>query len=77
VTTDYFTKWVEAIPTHNATSTVVVDFIVSNIITRFGVTARIWADNVMCFRSQEMLDMCSRFDINLVHSSPYHLQSNG
>ena len=35
VTTDY-TKWVEAIPTRNATSKVVKKFLLSNVISRFG-----------------------------------------
>jgi hypothetical protein len=34
---DYFTKWVEAIPTKNATGKVVMDFLEDIIITRFGV----------------------------------------
>lgn len=36
VETNYFTKWVEAIPTKNATRKVVINFILNNIITRFG-----------------------------------------
>ena len=40
-TTDYFTKWVEAIPTKSATDKVVMDFLEDKIITRFGVPAKI------------------------------------
>ena len=29
--TDYFTKWVESIPTGQATDTVIIDFLLSNI----------------------------------------------
>ena len=36
VATDYFTNWVEAIFTTNSTSKVVINFILNNIITRFG-----------------------------------------
>ena len=36
VTTDYFTKWVEVVPTRNATSKVVNNFFLNNIISRFG-----------------------------------------
>lgn len=36
VATDYFTKWVEAIPTRKSTRKVVMDFILNNIIIRFG-----------------------------------------
>eukprot|EP00253_Pinus_taeda_P015867 PITA_15867 len=46
IATDYFTKWVEAIPAKNATEKVIMDFIKNNIITRFGVPAKITTDNV-------------------------------
>ena len=49
----YFTKWVEAIPTKNSTSKVLIDFILNNIIVRFGCPERIVTDNAMCFRSRE------------------------
>ena len=44
-TMDYFTKWVEAIPTKKATDAIVMDFLEDKIITRFGVPARIITDN--------------------------------
>ena len=50
VATDYFTKWVEEIPTRNATSKVVINFILNNIITRFGCPQNLVTDNAMCFR---------------------------
>ena len=34
--TNYFTKWVEEIPTRNETSKVVNNFLINNIISRFG-----------------------------------------
>jgi hypothetical protein len=40
-TTDYFTKWVEALPTNSTTNKVVMDFLEDRIITRFGVPAKI------------------------------------
>ena len=44
--TDYFTKWVEAIPTKKATDAIVMDFLEDKIITRFSVPARIITDNL-------------------------------
>ncbi|GLJ21637.1 hypothetical protein SUGI_0402860 [Cryptomeria japonica] len=41
VATDYFTKWIEAIPTRRATSKVVIDFLMDNVITRFGTPAKL------------------------------------
>ena len=53
VATDYFTKWVEAIPIRRSSSKVAIDFILNNIITRFGCPKKIVTDNEMCFRSDE------------------------
>ena len=50
VATDYFTKWIEAISTRKANSKVVKDFILNNIITRFGCLEKIFIDNAICFR---------------------------
>jgi hypothetical protein len=50
-TNDYFTKWVEAIPTKWATDKVVMDFLEDKIITRFSVLAKIKVDNAKAFSS--------------------------
>ena len=34
--TDYFTKWVEALPTRQATDAIIIDFLLNNIMSRFG-----------------------------------------
>jgi hypothetical protein len=38
--TDYFTKWVEAIPTRKATDSVVIDFLEESILSRFGLSPK-------------------------------------
>jgi hypothetical protein len=48
--TDYFTKWVEAIPTKNAISKVFIDFLEYNIIF-FRVPTNIIFDNDKAFNS--------------------------
>jgi len=35
-TTDFFTKWVEAVLTRQATNAVIIDFLLSHILSRFG-----------------------------------------
>jgi hypothetical protein len=42
---DYFTKWVEAIPTRRATDLVVIDFLEDNILSRFDCPRKIVTDN--------------------------------
>lgn len=40
-TTNYLTRWVEAIPTCNATKEVIIKFIEDNIISRYGIVLKI------------------------------------
>jgi len=63
VATDYFTKWVEAIPTRNTTSKVVNNFLLNNIISRFGCPQKIVKDNAMFFRSDEFIKFCDKYGI--------------
>jgi transposase InsO family protein len=75
--TDYFTKWVEAIPTKSATEKVVMDFLEDRIITRFGVPSKIVTDNAKAFCSAEMSSFCFKYGIILSHASDYYPQGNG
>jgi transposase InsO family protein len=75
--TDYFTKWVEAIPTKSATDKVVMDFLEDRIITRFSVPAKITTDNSKAFSSIELSSLCFKYGIILSHSSNYYPQGNG
>ena len=69
---DYFTKWVDALPTKVATEKVVMDFLEDKIITRFGVPAKITTDNVKSFSSVAMYSFCFKYGIILSHSSNYY-----
>jgi hypothetical protein len=53
--TNYFTTWVEVIPTRNATDSVVIDFLEDNILSRFGFPRKIVTDNVQEFKSMDMI----------------------
>lgn len=46
---DYFTKWVEEIPTKKANSQVVCDFLMEFIFVRFRVPQKIVEDNATYF----------------------------
>eukprot|EP00253_Pinus_taeda_P014675 PITA_14675 len=74
---DYFTKWVEAIPTKHATEKVVINFLEDKIITHFGVPAKITTDNAKAFSSTEFSSFCFKYGIVLSHSSNYYPQGNG
>eukprot|EP00253_Pinus_taeda_P001901 PITA_01901 len=66
---DYFTKWIEAIPTRQATET--------NILSRFGCPSKLITDNAAAFKSKKMIEFCYKYNISLGHSTAYHPQGNG
>jgi hypothetical protein len=49
-TIDYFSKWVEAIPTSFSTDVVVIKFLEENILSRFGCPRKIIIDNAQCIQ---------------------------
>eukprot|EP00253_Pinus_taeda_P033421 PITA_33421 len=77
VATDYFTKWIEAIPTRKADHNVVKKFLTENIFTRFGCPLNLVTDNATTFREKEFVEMCNSMGFKLVHSTSYYPQGNG
>jgi transposase InsO family protein len=74
--TDYFTKWIEAIPTRSASHKVIISFL-EDIMSRFGCPNRIVTDNAASFRAEPLINLCEQYGITLVHSTPYYPQGNG
>jgi transposase InsO family protein len=74
--TDYFTKWIEVIPTRSASHKVIISFL-EDIIARFGCPGRIVTDNAPSFKSKPLVKFCEQFKISLIHSTPYYPQGNG
>jgi len=62
-TTNYFTKWTEAILTRQATDTVIIQFLKSNILSRFSCPNKIITDNATTFKSKKMIEFCSKYII--------------
>lgn len=73
----YFTKWVEAIPTRQAIDTVIIDFMLSNILARFGCPRKIIIDNAKAFTSSKLVNLCNDYNIILSHSIACYPQGNG
>ena len=63
VATDYFTKWVEAIPLKNAEQKDVIRFIKEHIIHRFGIPQSITIDQGTMFTRDEMTYFAKDYDI--------------
>ena len=75
--TDYFMKWIEAIPSRQATDTVIITFLEANILSRFRYPTKIIAGNATTLKSRKMINFCSKYHITLGHSIAYYHQGNG
>jgi hypothetical protein len=75
--TDYFTKWVEAIPMKSVTSKDVINFDKEHVIHRFGIPQTIMTDGGSVFISEEFRKFTADVGIKLIRSSPYYAQANG
>ncbi|KAK1606476.1 hypothetical protein QYE76_030149 [Lolium multiflorum] len=75
--TDYFTKWVEAVPMKKVKSEDVIKFVKEHVIHRFGIPQTITTDGGSVFVSKEFRGFCDDMGIKLIRSSPYYAQANG
>jgi len=75
--TDYFTKWVEAIPLKKVTKANMIDFVKELIIYRFGIPQTITTDQGTMFTSGEFDEFAIGMGIKVLNSSPYYAQANG
>uniref|UniRef100_A0A2N9GBA6 RNA-directed DNA polymerase n=1 Tax=Fagus sylvatica TaxID=28930 RepID=A0A2N9GBA6_FAGSY len=77
VATEYFSKWVEAIPLRKATGAAVTNFIREHIITRFGIPHKIISDNGTPFVNKNVREVLEHYRIKHRRSTPYYPQGNG
>ena len=63
VATDYFTKWIEAVPTRNETHQVIMKFLYENILIRFGCLVRLVTDNPPSFKAGALVNICESMGI--------------
>ena len=74
---DYVSKWVEAKATRTDTTRVVVDFVKTNIFTRFGTPKAIISDREMHFCNGMVEVLFKQHNINHKISTAYHPPSSG
>jgi len=77
VATDYFTKWVKAVPLFDFTRQQIINFLWQNISCRFRLPHTIISDNGTNFASKQVASFCSKYKITHQFSSPYYPQGNG
>lgn len=77
IATKYFTKWIEAIPSRKTTDTVIITFLETNILSRFGCQTKLITNTATTFMSKIMIDLCNKYHITLGHSIAYYPQGNG
>eukprot|EP00253_Pinus_taeda_P024079 PITA_24079 len=75
--TDYFTKWVEAIPLKTTNSEGIIEFIDQFIITRFGVPNALVFDNASYFSGNAMFEFAIKRGFKLKYSANYYPRGNG
>eukprot|EP00253_Pinus_taeda_P008509 PITA_08509 len=75
--TDYFTKWVEAIPLKTTNFEGIIEFIDQFIITRFGVPNSLVSYNPSYFSGNAMFDFAIKREFKLKYSANYYPQGNG
>eukprot|EP00253_Pinus_taeda_P036025 PITA_36025 len=67
--TDYFTKWVEAVPLKTANSENIIEFIDQFIITRFGLPSALMFDNASYFSRNAMMEFALKRGFKLKYSA--------
>jgi hypothetical protein len=76
MTNNYLTKWIEAVPTKKSNDVVIIQFLETNILSRFGCHVKIIIDNVSVFKSKRMENFYQYYNITLGHSTTYYPQGN-
>lgn len=77
IATNYFKKWVEAVPLSITNGKFVALFITNYIICRYGVPSSIITDNGGQFKNKDLKELCKKFRITQHWSSIYYPQGNG
>jgi hypothetical protein len=76
VAIDYFTKWVEAMPTFDNTGKTATLFLFNHVIARFGVPQAIIIDHGSHFRNFMMSKLTKKLGLRHDNSTPYYPQAN-
>ena len=73
----YFTEWIESFPVRKETDNVVRKFMMENTFSRFDCLTKLVTDNTHAFKSTEMVNFCSNYNVIMGHSTRYYPQCKG
>lgn len=77
VMTDVFSKYTQAVPTHDQRASTVAKVLVSEWFCKFGVPGRIHSDQGRNFESTLIKQLCGMYGIEKSRTTPYHPAGNG
>ncbi|KAH9705552.1 Endonuclease [Citrus sinensis] len=77
VAVDYVSKWVKAIPCRTNDHKVVIGFLKSNIVSRFGFPRAIISDGGAHFCNKAFKTLLTKYSITHKVATPYHPQTSG
>lgn len=77
VAQDYFSKWVEIYAIPDATAETCANFLVNELLARFGLPLTIHSDQGRNFESDLFQEMCTMLGIYKTRTSPYIPSCNG
>jgi len=56
---------------------VIIQFLENNILSHFGCPNKLITKSIVAFKSENIIDFCSKYQITLEHSTAYYPQGNG
>ena len=74
---DHFTKYAEAVPCITASAEETCDHLINTWIERHGCPMTFQSDNGTAFVGELTKELMRRSQVAQVHSTTYHLQTNG
>ena len=77
VVVDQFTHYVQSFVTKNHTARTTAQVLYNNYFSVFGFPQRLMSDQGTEFCGKVIVAMCSLLDVEKIHTTPYHLQTNG
>lgn len=74
---DYFTKWMEAVPTPDHKADTIARTLITHFVSKFGIPLSLHSDQGRDFESQLFKEMCKLLGIEKTRTTPWHPQSDG